>query len=54
MDSAILAQLSCGLSREQLESLWEMLDIMLDNALKTCKKGCDENDQKTCGQHSGI
>ena len=54
MDSAILAQLSRGLSREQLESLWEMLDIMLDNALKTCKKGCDENDQKTCGQHSGI
>ena len=54
MDSAILAQLSCGLSREQLESLWEMLDVMLDNALKTCKKGCDENDQKTCGQHSGI
>ena len=54
MDSAILAELSCGLSQQQLEALGEILDVMLDNALKTCKKGCDENDQKTCGQHSGI
>ena len=44
---------SC-LSQQQLEALGEILDVMLDNALKTCKKGCDENDQKTCGQHSGI
>ena len=50
MDSAILAELSRGLSREQLETLWEILDVMLDNAFQTCKKGCDENDQKTCGQ----
>ena len=50
MDSAILAELSRGLSREQLETLWETLDVMLDNAFQTCKKGCDENDQKTCGE----
>ena len=54
MDEAILAELSRGLSREQLDSLWEILDVMLDNAFQTCKKGCDENDQKTCGKHSGI
>lgn len=50
MDSAVLEKLSQGLSREQLASLWEMLDIMLDNAFQICKKGCDENDQKTCGK----
>ena len=54
MDSAILVQLSRGLSQQQLEALGEILDVMLDNAFQTCKKGCDENDQKTCGQHSGI
>ena len=54
MDSANLVQLSRGLSQQQLEALGEILDVMLDNAFQTCKKGCDENDQKTCGQHSGI
>ena len=54
MDEAILAQLSRGLSRQQLETLWEILDVMLDNAFQTCKKGCDENDQKTCRKHPGI
>ena len=50
MDSAILAQLSRGLSQQQLETLWEILDVMLDNAFNICRKGCDENDQKTCGE----
>ena len=54
MDEAILEELSRGLSREQLETLWEILDVMLDNAFQTCKKGCDENDQKTCRKHPGI
>ena len=43
-----------GWSRQQLETLWEILDVMLDNAFQTCKKGCDENDQKTCRKHPGI
>ena len=50
MDEAILEELSRGLSRQQLETLWEILDVMLDNAFNICKKGCDENDQKTCGE----
>ena len=54
MDEAILEELSRGLSRQQLETLWEILDVMLDNAFQTCKKGCDENDQKTCRKHPGI
>ena len=54
MDEAILEELSRGLSREQLETLWEILDVMLDNAFLTSKKGCDENDQKTCRKHPGI
>lgn len=50
MDEAILEELSRGLSRQQLETLWEILDVMLDNAFNICRKGCDENDQKTCGE----
>ena len=54
MDEAILEELSRGLSRQQLETLWEILDVMLDNAFNICRKGCDENDQKTCRKHPGI
>lgn len=50
MDEAILEELSRGLSRQQLETLWEILDVMLDNAFNICRKGSDENDQKTCGE----
>ena len=50
MDGAILEELSRGLSQQQLETLWEILDVMLDNAFNICRKGCDENDQKTCGE----
>lgn len=50
MDEAVLAELTQGLSREQLKTLWEILDVMLDNAFQIQKKGCDENDQKTCGE----
>ena len=50
MDEAILEELSRGLSQQQLETLWEILDVMLDNAFNICRKGCDENDQKTCGE----
>ena len=50
MDGAILEELSRGLSQQQLETLWEILDVMLDNAFNICRKGSDENDQKTCGE----
>lgn len=48
MDSAVFAKLSQGLSCQQLETLWEIADVMLDNAFKLYGKGCDENDQKAC------
>lgn len=48
MDEAILNELSRGLSTQQLEALWKITDIMLDNAFELCKKGCNENDQKAC------
>lgn len=44
MDSAILAELSRGLSSRQLETLREITDVMLDNAFQLHRKGCDEND----------
>ena len=50
MDGAILEELSRGLSQQQLETLWEILDVMLDNAFNICRKGSDENDHKTCGE----
>lgn len=41
MDSAILGELSQGLSQEQLEELWRIIDVMMENAFRSCKKGSE-------------
>lgn len=55
MDEAVLTELSQGLSREQVAQLWEITDVMLENAFKHYKKGSEEeSDKNTCKEPAGI
>lgn len=55
MDEAVLTELSQGLSREQVAQLWEITNVMLENAFKHYKKGSEEeSDKNTCKEPAGI
>ena len=55
MDEAVLSELSQGLSRRQVEQLWEITDVMLHNAFKCYGKGSEEqSDKNTCKEPSGV
>ncbi len=55
MDRAVLRELSRGLSREQLEQLEQITDVMLDNAFKVYGKGSEEDsDKNACKEPAGI
>lgn len=55
MDEAVLTELSQGLSREQVAQLWEITDVMLENAFKHYKKGSEEeSDKNACKEPAGI
>jgi DNA-binding MarR family transcriptional regulator len=53
MDKEFTAQITKGISPEQMEQFWAITDIMLDNALE-CRKGSEEIDKKACKKHKGI
>ena len=55
MDRAVLGELSRGLSREQLEQLEQITNVMLDNAFRVYGKGSEEDsDKNTCKKPAGI
>lgn len=54
MDEAVLAELTQGLSLEQVEQLWEITGVMLENAFKYYRKGSEESDKNTCKESAGI
>lgn len=55
LDEAVLAELSHGLSRQQVEQLWEITDVMLHNAFKYYGKGSEEeSDKNAFKESSGI
>jgi DNA-binding MarR family transcriptional regulator len=53
MDKEFTAYITRGISPEQLEQLYEITDIMLDNAFE-CRKGSEEIDKKACKKRQGI
>lgn len=55
MDEAVLTELSQGLSREQVAQLWEITNVMLDNAFRAYGKGSEEeSDKNTHKEPAGI
>ena len=55
MDRAVLSELCLGLSREQLEQLEQITNVMLDNAFRAYGKGSEEeSDKNTHKEPAGI
>lgn len=55
IDQAVLAELSRGLSRQQVDQLWEITDVMLKNAFEYYGKGSEEeSDKNACKEPSGV
>lgn len=55
MDEAVLRELSQGLTGEQVEQLWKITGVMLDNAFKYYKKGSiEESDKDACKKPAGV
>ena len=51
----LLRELSQGLTGEQVEQLWKITGVMLDNAFKYYGKGSiEESDKDACKKPAGV